>query len=75
MLVLLTSGSLSNPVPIDTVVQHWLLATDRDRIAVDLSFESPSMHKTLSYTVNVLPRYAQKLKYTVLLSTFVKCSN
>ena len=34
--VLLTSGALSDPVPIDTVVQHWLLAIDRDRIAVGL---------------------------------------
>ena len=36
---------LSDPVPLDTVVQHWLLATDHDRIAIDLPFESPSMRK------------------------------
>ena len=40
---LLTSGALSDPILIDTVVQHWLLAIERDCIAVDLSFESPSM--------------------------------
>ena len=39
--VLLTSGALSIPVLIDTAVQHWLLAIDRDCIAVGLSFESP----------------------------------
>ena len=27
----------------DTVVQRWLLASDRDRTAVGLSFESPSL--------------------------------
>ena len=41
--VLLTSDALSDPVPIDTVVQHWLLATDCDCIAVGLLFEFPSM--------------------------------
>ena len=30
-------GILSDPVPIFTGVQHWLLATNRDRIAVGLS--------------------------------------
>ena len=40
-MVLLTSGALSDPVLFDTVAQHWLLAIDRDRIAVGLSFESP----------------------------------
>ena len=39
--VLLTSGALSDLVLFDTVVQHWLLAINRDRIAVGLSFESP----------------------------------
>ena len=39
--VLFTSGALSDPVLFDTVPQHWLLAIDHDRIAVDLSFESP----------------------------------
>ena len=29
-------GVLSNQVPIDTVVQHWLLATNGDRITVGL---------------------------------------
>ena len=42
-----TSGALRDPVPFATVVQRWLLATDRDRIAVGLSFESPSMCKTV----------------------------
>ena len=32
--VQLTSGALSDPVLFNTVVQHWLLAIDRDRIAV-----------------------------------------
>ena len=41
MPVLFTFGALSNPVLFDTVVQHWLLAVDRDRIAVGLSFEFP----------------------------------
>ena len=41
MPVLFTSGALSDLVLFDTVVQHWLLAIDRDRIAVGLSFESP----------------------------------
>ena len=43
--ILLTSGAnaLSNLVLIDSVVQHWLLATDCDWIAVGLSYESPSM--------------------------------
>ena len=45
--VLLTSGALSDPVLIHTVVQHWLLAIDRDCIAVGLSFESPSMRNIL----------------------------
>ena len=36
--VLLTSGALSNPVLINTVVQRWRLATDRDCIAIGLSF-------------------------------------
>ena len=30
--------------PIHSVVQHWLLAIDRDHIAVGLSFESPPVH-------------------------------
>ena len=34
---------LSNVILINTVVQHWLLATDRDHISVGLSFESPSV--------------------------------
>ena len=46
MPVLLTSGALSDPVLRDTVVQHWLLAIDRDSIAVGLSFESPPVHTT-----------------------------
>ena len=29
-----------------TVVQHWLLAIDRDRIAVRLSFEFPSISRS-----------------------------
>ena len=37
------AGALSDPVRINTVVQRWLQATDSDRIAVGLSFESPSM--------------------------------
>ena len=37
------SGALNDPVPFDAVVQRWLLVTDRDHIAVGLSFESPSM--------------------------------
>ena len=41
MPVLFTSGELSDPVLFDTVVQHWLLAIDCDRIVVGLSFESP----------------------------------
>ena len=41
MLVLLTSGALSDQVLIDTVVQYWLLAINRDHIAVGLSFDSP----------------------------------
>ena len=41
LLVLLTSGALSNLVLIDTVIQRWLLAINRDCIAVGLSFESP----------------------------------
>ena len=28
----------------DTVVQHWRLVTNRDCIAVGLSFESPFIH-------------------------------
>ena len=43
MSVLSTSGALSNMVLIDTVVQHWLLAIDRDHIAAGLSFEFPFM--------------------------------
>ena len=35
--VLLASGVLSDPVLFDTVVQHWLLATNHDCIAVGLS--------------------------------------
>ena len=35
-------GSAPAWVPFDNV-QRWLLATDRDRIAVGLSFESPSI--------------------------------
>ena len=50
--VLLKSGALTNPVPFGTVVQRWLLATERDRIDVGLSFESPSMRtSSVSYTV------------------------
>ena len=41
LLVLLTPGALSDPVFVDTVVQHWLLAIGRDCIALGLSFESP----------------------------------
>ena len=41
LLVLFTSGALNNPVLFDMVVEHWLLAIDRDCIAVGLSFESP----------------------------------
>ena len=50
--VLLTSGALSEPVPIDTVVQHWLLAIDHDCIAVGLSFESPSMQQKLNVNIS-----------------------
>ena len=32
--ILLTSDALSDPVLFDTASQHWLLAIDRDRIAV-----------------------------------------
>ena len=39
--MIFTSGALSDPVLFDTLVQHWLLAIDRDRIAVGLSLESP----------------------------------
>ena len=39
--VLFTFGALSNPVLFDTVIQHGLLAIDRDGIAVGLLFESP----------------------------------
>ena len=39
--LLFTSGALSDPVLFESVVQHWLSAIDRDRIAVGLSFESP----------------------------------
>ena len=44
-LASIKSGALSDPVPFDTGVQRWLLATNRDCIAVGLSFESPSMRK------------------------------
>ena len=44
-MVLIKSGALSDPVPFDTMVQHSLLATDCDRIAVGLVFEFPSMCK------------------------------
>ena len=37
-------GVLSDPVLIYAVVQHWLLATNRDRIAVGLSL---SVHPCL----------------------------
>ena len=37
----ITSGALSDPALFNTVVQHWLLAIDDDRIAVGLSLESP----------------------------------
>ena len=43
--VLFTPGALSDPVLFDTVVQHWLLAIDCDRIAVNLSFESPPVRR------------------------------
>ena len=43
---LLASGALSDLVLIDTVIQHWLLAIDRDCIAVSLSFESPPVCTT-----------------------------
>ena len=38
---LFTSGALSDPVLFESVVQHWLLAIDRNCITVGLSFESP----------------------------------
>ena len=48
LLVLLTSGALSDPVFIDTVVQHWLLDIDRNCIAVGLSFECPSFAEKIT---------------------------
>ena len=45
--ILLKSGTLSDLVPFDTVSQCWLMAIDHDCIAVGLSFESPSMCKSL----------------------------
>ena len=51
--VLFTSGALSDPVFFDTVVQHWLLAIDRDRIAAGLSFECPPV--CIVYCVRILP--------------------
>ena len=39
----------SNLVRINTVVQHWLLAIDCDHIAVDFSFESPSMDTSYKF--------------------------
>ena len=37
------TGMLCNPVSIYTVVQHWFLVTDPNRIAVGFFVESPSM--------------------------------
>ena len=45
--VLLTSGALNDPVLFDTVVQHWLLAIDRDRIAVGLLLSPPNCTKQI----------------------------
>ena len=47
-MVLLTSGALSDPLPVYTVVEHCLLATDGDRITVGLSL---SLHPGAKLTV------------------------
>ena len=39
-------GVLSDPVPIYTAVQHWLLATNHDRIATGLSLSLHPCSKT-----------------------------
>ena len=44
--VLLLSNALSDLVLFDTVVQHWLQAIDRDRIAIGVSLSlHPSVHE------------------------------
>ena len=55
LLVLLTSVALRDPVPIDTVVQHWLLATNRDCIAVGLSLVSIHAVKIVQNIVKWIP--------------------
>ena len=52
MPLLLKYCALSDPVPFNTVVQRWLLATDHDHIAVGLPFESPSMHEECLYNTS-----------------------
>ena len=42
-----TNTCISDLVLIDTVVQQWLLAIDRDCIAVGLLFESPPIRTML----------------------------
>ena len=46
----------SNLVLIDTVVQHWLLAINSDRIAVGLSFESPPVRTSCKNWLSILIR-------------------
>ena len=53
LLVLLTSGALSDPVLFGTIVQHRLLAIDRDRIAVGLSLESPPARVHMAMYVRI----------------------
>ena len=62
--ILLTSGALGDPVLFDTVVQHWLLAVDRDRIAVGLLYESPPVCITY-YSAVCMALFLTKQYYSI----------
>ena len=63
--VLFTSGALSDPAFFDTVSQHWLLAIGRDRIAVGLSFESPSIFAHLQKLITSINSWRLAHRLTI----------
>ena len=58
-------ASISDPVLFESVVQHWLLAIDRDCIAVGLSFESPRVC-TICKNINMSRHSFEKPSFPVI---------
>ena len=58
------SGVLCNPVPFDTVVQRWLLATDSDCIAVGFSFGYSSIRENMVRQFSIVNWMVTTMKIT-----------